>query len=166
MSSLDATARGFLPVLVMLVCASPLAAQQATTTGNQSPAVVGNATINYNNILPEHPIKPPHYVADLGKGIVHLRNDGGDALDLMTWTEIKVVLSAKLECESGTASPIIYMPFDISETPPVVVESNSTDHEETVFLEPIVEAVTKTEAHWGPPPLVISLVAAGSFRET
>jgi tetratricopeptide (TPR) repeat protein len=53
MPSLGATTRGLVPVFVTLLCAGPLAAQQATTSGNQSPAVVGNATINYNNMTPE-----------------------------------------------------------------------------------------------------------------
>jgi hypothetical protein len=52
MPSLGAAARGFLLAFVMLACAGRLAAQQATTTGDQSPAVVGNAIINYG-LTPE-----------------------------------------------------------------------------------------------------------------
>jgi len=49
MSSLGATARTFVSVFVLLAYAGPLAAQQATTTGNQSPAINagGNVTINF-----------------------------------------------------------------------------------------------------------------------
>ena len=49
MSSLGATARTFVSVFVLLAYAGPLAAQQATTTGNESPAINagGNVTINF-----------------------------------------------------------------------------------------------------------------------
>jgi tetratricopeptide (TPR) repeat protein len=50
MSSLSAAARGFGLAFVMLTHAGPLVAQQATTTGNQSPAIIGNPVINYHGM--------------------------------------------------------------------------------------------------------------------
>jgi hypothetical protein len=68
MPLLRARAHWFVPVFVMLTCAGPLAAQQATTTGNQSPAVVGNATINYNNMTPEQIRQVVEQVLEATKG--------------------------------------------------------------------------------------------------
>jgi tetratricopeptide (TPR) repeat protein len=66
MSSLGATARRFMSIFIMLTCAGPLAAQQATATGNQSPALNagGNLTINYAGMTPDEKAVFTRQIAD------------------------------------------------------------------------------------------------------
>ncbi|MFL5281416.1 MAG: hypothetical protein ACJ8AW_10570, partial [Rhodopila sp.] len=66
MSSLGATARRFMSIFIMLTCAGPLAAQQATATGNQGPAVNagGNVTINYAGMTPDEKAVFTSQIAD------------------------------------------------------------------------------------------------------
>src|SRR3954471_1644308 len=66
MSSLGATVRRFMSIFIMLTCAGPLAAQQATATGNQGPAVNagGNVTINYAGMTPDEKAVFTSQIAD------------------------------------------------------------------------------------------------------
>ncbi|MFL5281649.1 MAG: hypothetical protein ACJ8AW_11820 [Rhodopila sp.] len=67
MSSLGATARRFMSIFVMLTYAGPLAAQQATATGNQSPALDagGSVTINYADMTPDEKAVLTRQIADI-----------------------------------------------------------------------------------------------------
>jgi tetratricopeptide (TPR) repeat protein len=94
MSSLGATARRFMSVFIMLTCAGPLAAQQATATGNQSPAVNagGNVTINYAGMTPDEKAVFTRQIADTI--LVATKGKGASAVEPGTEQRVDQTIAA------------------------------------------------------------------------